>query len=107
MPFSPKARELAAAYHQGPFPGAHVPPWPDELIELVGQLTGQRFDPRLFTAYERVRAFAGYQGVALTPDRQLAQEPVAAGRAPVARPSPAARPAGPLTAPDPTDLGDG
>lgn len=47
-------------YERGPFPGMEPPPWPPLMVQLIETTMGRRFDPVLFAAYERARAYVGY-----------------------------------------------
>lgn len=60
-----RADPLTRAFEQGPFPAAVVQPFPPATVSLFERLTGRAFDPELFAAWERVRAFTDYQGVEL------------------------------------------
>lgn len=62
-----------ADYFTGPFPGVVVEPFPPVLVELFEKITSTRFDPRAMVAYERVRAYLGFDAIPITPQLQAAQ----------------------------------
>lgn len=114
------ADALLADYQRGPFPTAPVADAPPALFDLLEIETGRKWTPAEVAAFERVRAFLGYEGVVLDDRLAVAQhlqdqhpERAAEGLVPVVdrRPTPA-RGAGapakpnPPTGFDPTDLGD-
>lgn len=110
-PSSPATREQGPApevraFEQGPWGGLPVPPFPEHAMRIVERLTGRAFDPALFVAYERARAYAGYE-VALP---ELAISEARLGAAPAAvEASPTSSPPSQATAApgyDPHDLGD-
>lgn len=100
---------IARAFEQGPVPVLPVPPPTDDHLRLLGRLVGRPIDRREFEVWERVRAYFGYQGPALTP--QLASELAvqAPPPEPTHRASSAGRSTGSPTPPkpvNPLDLGD-
>ncbi len=48
-------------FETGPFPGMEPPPWPPLMVQLIETATGRQFDAAAFAAYERVRAYVGYE----------------------------------------------
>lgn len=72
------ADPLCAEYDRGPFPASYVPAFPAHLVRLVERATGRPFEPDHYAAYERIRAFTGYQGVEVVPGlvaRQALSDP--------------------------------
>lgn len=116
--------DLIREFERGPFPTEPVTAWPPALVEIVEQASGRPFDPRLLTAYERVRAFMAYEGVVVTDALRVHQsiadphharrdlppvpphEPDRRQRAARAQARPPGAPAPVLGAFDPEDLGD-
>lgn len=69
---------LMQAFDDGPFHSHEVAEFPPQLVELVERMSGKRFDPLLFAAYERARTFIDYQGIPITPQlraRQVLSDP--------------------------------
>lgn len=64
---------LVRHFETGPFPAAEVPAVAPAAAALFERLTGQRFDPAVIAAWERVRAFLAYPGVEVSTPMELAR----------------------------------